>query len=119
MCMLRLSSSRRPKSFAVERLSAAYFHGPSLGTPLTPLPLAPRHAQRVAASAHHRDAGYMALRGQSRRGVGDMQGTHVAQTYGEQLWNYFVRSYPDHPTVVAAGRAGGSTDIVEGRSLVE
>ena len=107
---------------ADERLSAAYFHGPSLDMPLTPLPLSAPYTERVAASPRHRDAGFMALRGQSGTGVGDMQGTHVAQTYGEQLWNYFQRSYPDHPTVVAAGRPGGPSGpagIVEGRSLVE
>lgn len=105
-----------------ERLSAAYFHGPSLAMELTPVDLAPRFAARVEASPRHRDAGYMALRGQTDRGVGEMESTHVARTYGEQLWNYFVRSYPRHPTVVAAngpGEPADPADIVGSRSLVE
>jgi isopenicillin N synthase-like dioxygenase len=79
-----------------ERLSAGYFHGPSLDTPLDPLPLAPRFAAAVAASARHREAGVMARRDETLAGVGDMRGTHRPATYGEQLWNYFVRSYPDN-----------------------
>jgi isopenicillin N synthase-like dioxygenase len=87
-----------------ERYSSGYFHGPDLRTPLDPLPLDRRFADAVAASPRHRDAGFMAkhdellngARGTSSAGVG---------TYGEQLWNYFVRSYPDlvrrhHPDCV-------------------
>ena len=79
-----------------ERLSAGYFHGPSLDAPLDPLPLGPHLAAAVTASPRHRDAGVMARREETRAGVGDMQGRHRPATYGEQLWNYFVRSYPDN-----------------------
>lgn len=79
---------------SVERYSSAYFHGPTLDTPLTPLPLDPKFGDAVAASAHHRDAGFMARHDEldaGRRGTGSSSAT----TYGQQLWNYFVRSYPD------------------------
>lgn len=77
-----------------ERYSSGYFHGPDLRTELTPLPLDPRFAEAVAASPHHRDAGFMAKRDEL---LGGARGTvsSGAGTYGEQLWNYFSRSYPD------------------------
>ncbi len=78
------------------RLSAGYFHGPSLDAPLDPLPLAPRFAEAVAASERHAGAGFMASRRETIEGVGDMESQHRASTYGEQLWNYFARSYPDN-----------------------
>ena len=53
------------------RLSAGYFHGPSLDTRLDPLPLDGRFADAVAASPRHRSAGFMARprrdRGRRRR----------------------------------------------------
>lgn len=79
-----------------ERMSAGYFHGPSLDTPLTPLDLAPRFVDAVNASPRHADARYMARREETEAGVGDIQSDHRPATYGEQLWNYFSRSYPDN-----------------------
>jgi len=81
---------------AEPRLSAAYFHGPSLDTRLDPLPLDPRFAEAVAASPRHRDAGFMAARDETEAGVGDMRSPNRPDTYGKQLWNYFARSYPDN-----------------------
>ncbi|MGB0114655.1 MAG: 2-oxoglutarate and iron-dependent oxygenase domain-containing protein [Ilumatobacteraceae bacterium] len=78
------------------RLSAGYFHGPSLDTRLDPLPLDSRFAAAVSASARHRGAGFMAGRDETDAGVGDMQSTHRPDVYGEQLWNYFARSYPEN-----------------------
>lgn len=78
------------------RLSAAYFHGPSLDARLDPLPLAPSFADAVSVSPRHASAGFMAARTETEAGVGDMQSSHRAGTYGEQLWNYFARSYPDN-----------------------
>ena len=78
-----------------ERSSAGYFHGPSLDLSLDPLPLDPRFAAAVAASERHRSAGFMARKHETEAGVGDMASAHRAATYGEQLWNYFSRSYPD------------------------
>lgn len=77
-----------------ERYSSAYFHGPELTTPLVPLPLDERFAAAVAASEHHRDAGFMARRDELLDGA---RGTTSASagTYGQQLWNYFTRSYPE------------------------
>jgi isopenicillin N synthase-like dioxygenase len=79
---------------ASERFSSGYFHGPALTTRLEPLPLDQRYADAVAASTHHRDAGFMARRDELLTGA---RGTTSAsaETYGQQLWNYFTRSYPD------------------------
>ena len=76
-----------------ERYSSAYFHGPDLRASLEPLDLDPRFAQAVAASSHHREAGFMAKRDELLAGE---RGTSSASatTYGEQLWNYYRRSYP-------------------------
>ena len=78
------------------RMSAAYFHGPSLDTRLDPIDLDPRFADAVAASPRHAAAGFMASADETDAGVSDMASAHHAHTYGEQLWNYFVRSYPDN-----------------------
>ena len=80
----------------LERFSTGYFHGPSLDTPLARLPLDKRFADAVAASPHHADAGFMARKHETESGVGDMRSDHKPDTYGEQLWNYFSRSYPDN-----------------------
>jgi len=76
-----------------ERYSAGYFHGPSLTTPLTRLPLDARYADATAASPHHHDAGFMPTPEEARNGTGAMASEHRPETYGEQLWNYFSRSY--------------------------
>ncbi len=81
---------------ASERFSAGYFHGPSLDTPLEPLDLADRFVQAVAASPRHAAAGFMARRDEMLAGVGDMASDHRAAVYGEQLWNYFERSYAEN-----------------------
>ena len=78
------------------RQSMGYFHGPALGTELNPLALAPHFRQAVALSPRHQNAGYMAQRRETLDGVEDMQSPHHPQTYGEQLWNYFARSYPEN-----------------------
>ncbi|MBI5088987.1 MAG: isopenicillin N synthase family oxygenase [Actinobacteria bacterium] len=91
---------------SVERYSSGYFHGPDLTTPLDPLPLGERYARAVAASAHHREAGFMARRDELLSGLRGT-GSAPADTYGQQLWNYFTRSYPDlvrrHHADVAPG----------------
>lgn len=91
---------------AAPRMSAAYFHGPSLDTQLDPIDLGDRFVAAVAASPRHASAGFMASATETDSGVGDMASPHRPRTYGEQLWNYFVRSYPDnvarhHPDTVA------------------
>ena len=90
-----------------ERYASGHFYGPSLEASLDPLPLDARFAEAVAASAHHANAGFMARREELQAGVGDMASDYRPATYGEQLWNYFSRSYPeivDHHYGVA--RAG-------------
>ena len=77
------------------RQSAAYFHGPSLDMPLDPIELAAEFKEAVANSPRHQTAGFMARREETDAGTGDMQSDHRPQVYGEQLWNYFVRSYPN------------------------
>jgi isopenicillin N synthase-like dioxygenase len=77
------------------RLSSGYFHGPDLRTRLDPLPLHPRFAAAVAASPRHASAGFMAKREELLAGRGGIASTS-APVYGQQLWNYFVRSYPDN-----------------------
>ncbi|HKK19636.1 MAG TPA: 2OG-Fe(II) oxygenase family protein, partial [Opitutales bacterium] len=79
-----------------ERFSVGYFHGPSLETTLEPVPLAPDLLAAVEASPRHRGAGYMTLKEETQAGVEDMASRHKPAVYGEQLWNYFCRSYPDN-----------------------
>ena len=79
-----------------ERYSIGYFHGPSLHTPLQRLPVAEKFSDAVAASPRHVNAGFMAPINDIEAGVADMKGALQASTYGEQLWNYFSRSYPDN-----------------------
>jgi isopenicillin N synthase-like dioxygenase len=75
------------------RYSSGYFHGPDLRTALNPLPLDARFAAAVAASPRHRSAGFMAKREELLAGEQGIAGTS-APTYGQQLWNYYLRSYP-------------------------
>ena len=77
------------------RMSTAYFHGPSLQTALDPIQLSPRFIDAVAGSERHRSAGFMTTKEQTAAGVRDMGSANRTNTYGEQLWNYFARSYPD------------------------
>jgi isopenicillin N synthase-like dioxygenase len=77
-----------------ERCSAAYFHGPSLDAKLTQIDLPQRFHDAVSSSERHRHAGFMASAEQTDAGVSDMASGLQASTYGEQLWNYFRRSYP-------------------------
>ncbi len=79
-----------------ERYSAGYFHGPSLDACLSPLPLHERFATAVAASPHHNSAGFMASIAETTAGVAEMSSSYRPSTYGEQLWNYFSRSYPEN-----------------------
>ncbi len=83
-----------------ERYSSAYFHGPDLRTPLDPLPLDTRFAAAVAASPRHAAAGFMAKRDEL---LGGKSGTTSsgAGVYGQQLWNYYARSYPEQFARVA------------------
>jgi len=77
------------------RFSSGYFHGPDLRTRLDPLPLGPEFAAAVAASERHATAGFMAVREELEAGRDGIAGTGVA-VYGQQMWNYYRRSYPDN-----------------------
>jgi len=79
-----------------ERFAIGYFHGPSLDTELIPLVVDKKYHDAVQKSPRHSQAGFMASREETQAGVGDMKSSHRAKTYGEQLWNYFRRSYPDN-----------------------
>ncbi len=78
-----------------ERYSSGYFHGPDLRTRLDPLPLRPELAAAVAASPRHANAGFMAKRHELLAGQGGRNSTS-AGGYGEQRWNYDLRSDPDN-----------------------
>lgn len=78
------------------RQSAAYFHGPSLDMELAPIELAARFSAAVANSPRHQNTGFMARAEETAAGIGDMRSDHKPAVYGEQLWNYFCRSYPDN-----------------------
>ncbi|MEM7294441.1 MAG: 2OG-Fe(II) oxygenase family protein, partial [Pseudomonadota bacterium] len=78
-----------------ERYSMGYFHGPALETRNELLPLEQQYFDAVAASPRHAGAGFMARKAETEAGVGDMASQHKPAVYGEQLWNYFERSYPD------------------------
>lgn len=77
-----------------QRYSSAYFHGPDLRASLEPLALGPTFTSAVAESPRHRDAGFMASRAQLLTGEEGLAGGAVP-VFGEQMWNYYVRSYPD------------------------
>lgn len=80
------------------RTSSAYFHGADLRTALVPLSMPQRYLDAVAASPRHAEAGFMAKRDELLAG---QAGTNSASadTFGQQLMNYYLRSYPD---IVAA-----------------
>lgn len=77
-----------------QRYSSAYFHGPDLRASLGPLDLDPQLGEAVAESPHHREAGFMARRDELLSGNSGTQSTPAA-VYGQMLWNYYCRSYPD------------------------
>lgn len=91
------------------RQSSAWFHGPDLTTRLDPLPLDPSFAEAVTASARHASAGFMARREEIDAGTDGVGSPTGAGVYGQQLWNYYCRSYPDnvarhHPDALERAR---------------
>jgi len=78
------------------RQSSAWFHGPDLTTRLDPLPLDASFGDAVAASPRHVGAGFMARRTEIESGVEGIESSEGAGVYGQQLWNYYCRSYPDN-----------------------
>jgi isopenicillin N synthase-like dioxygenase len=78
------------------RHSSAWFHGPDLTTPLAPLALDAAFVEAVAASPWHANAGFMARRSEIESGVDGIESREGAGVYGQQLWNYYCRSYPDN-----------------------
>ena len=78
------------------RQSSAWFHGPDLTTRLDPLPLDGSFADAVNASARHAGAGFMARRSEIESGVDGIESSEGAGVYGQQLWNYYCRSYPSN-----------------------
>lgn len=51
-------------------------------------------AEAVAESPRHREAGFMASRDELLAGNSGTQSAPAA-VYGQMLWNYYCRSYPD------------------------
>jgi len=74
-----------------QRFSSAYFHGPDLRTAIVPIDMPQQLRDAVAASPRHSDAKFMSKRQELLDGK-DNIGSSCAQTYGEQIWNYLVRS---------------------------
>jgi isopenicillin N synthase-like dioxygenase len=92
------------------RLSSGYFHGPDLRTRLDPLPLPERFGLAVAASPRHASAGFMAKADELASGIDGIGSATGAGVYGQQLWNYYRRSYPEnmrthHPDVAEPASA--------------
>lgn len=77
------------------RLSSGYFHGPDLRASLDALDLDAEFRAAVSASPRHRNAGFMAKRNELIAGERGTAGAS-APVFGQQLWNYYVRSYPDN-----------------------
>jgi len=71
--------------------------------PLALLDLDGRYAEAVAASPRHRSAGFMAKRDELLTGQADISRESVP-VFGQQMWNYSVRSYPE---MVEAHYPGG------------
>ena len=60
-----------------------------------PYPAVVASLSSLRASPRHANAGFMARKEETDAGMGDMSSSHRVAVYGEQVWNYFVRSYPD------------------------
>jgi isopenicillin N synthase-like dioxygenase len=79
-----------------QRHTAGYFHSPALHTVLRPLPLSPEFAEAVAKSSRHTKAGFMARNEDLALGIEGMDTIRDEQVFGMQLWNHYLRSYPDN-----------------------
>ena len=79
-----------------QRYSSAYFHGPDLRAAITPIVLPQQFQDAVLSSPRHFNAKFMAKREELLDGKECISNSNSALNYGEQLWNYLVRSYPDN-----------------------
>ena len=80
-----------------ERYAVGFFYGPSLDTSLRPLDLGTRFIDAVHASERHRRAGVMPQRDELEQGVvGNFEGGARHRTFGDLLWGYFSRAYPEN-----------------------
>ena len=79
-------------------VTAEYVHGKTgLDGPILPEPtMTPSFGDAVAASPRHVGAGFMARRTEIESGVEGIESSEGAGVYGQQLWNYYCRSYPDN-----------------------
>ena len=76
------------------RFSSAYFHGPDLRTQIVPINIPKHFHDAVKSSARHANAKFMSKRQDLLEGK-DVVASSCALNYGEQLWNYLARSYPE------------------------
>eukprot|EP00927_Polykrikos_kofoidii_P046241 TRINITY_DN40457_c0_g1_i1.p1 TRINITY_DN40457_c0_g1~~TRINITY_DN40457_c0_g1_i1.p1 ORF type:complete len:478 (-),score=63.57 TRINITY_DN40457_c0_g1_i1:399-1832(-) len=91
-----IATPHRVRSRA-ERHSVGFFYGPTLDTDLRPLELAPRYSTAVSASPRHRGAGTMPTKAELDEGVdSSFAGESRHRTFGDMLWTYFSRAYPDN-----------------------
>jgi hypothetical protein len=80
-----------------DRLAVGFFYGPTLETELRPIDLAPEFAKQVQESDRHSGAGVMPRIDELESGVdGSLAGGSKYDTYGDLLWQYFSRSYPEN-----------------------
>ena len=80
-----------------ERYSIGFFYGPSLDASLRPLDLAPHFIAAVKNSNRHRTVGIMPTMAEIENGVNQSLGGAASHaTYGDLLWSYFSRAYPDN-----------------------
>ena len=80
-----------------ERYSTGFFYGPSLDADLSPLSLPKGLVGAVARSKRHKSAGTMPTKQEIDVGVRDSLAGEVRhETYGDMLWHYFSRAYPEN-----------------------
>lgn len=80
-----------------ERFSVGFFYGPSLSASLQPIKLPEKFQHAVQASDRHRKAGTMPSKAEIEQGLEDSFGGSARhKTFGDMLWNYFSRAYPEN-----------------------
>jgi len=81
---------------AGERYSTGFFYGPCLDADLSPLSLPAELLQAVERSHRHQSVGTMPTKEELDQGVHDsFAGVVRHKTYGDMLWQYFSRAYPE------------------------
>jgi isopenicillin N synthase-like dioxygenase len=101
-----VATPHRVKATA-QRYACGYFHGPCLSMPLSPLELDQSYRDAVETSLYHSQAGFMTQTQQPRDTMEDDGGDSgqyerypdddsKPNTWGDLVWNYLSRSYPEN-----------------------